>query len=171
MNLGTARILIIVALVAAGVAVLSNAFGPGTAGLSPVDRGGSSTSPSPSGSPSPSTSHSPKPLPSPDTTGVLVSAFNGIDAPNCAGTVSSLLVADGYRDADRPADASSKPNAKTTVYYRMDPQHQNQSDAQYIADTYFNGARVAKLSPTFPGVVSDTAQVAILIGNDYRANC
>ena len=43
--------------------------------------------------------------------------------------------------------------------------------AKYIADTYFNGARVAKLSPTFPGVVSDTAQVAILIGNDYRANC
>lgn len=171
MNLGTARIFIILALVATGVAVLSNAFGAGTAGLIPVDNGGSSSVPSASSTPSPATSHSPKPLPSPDTTGVLISVFNGIDAPNCAGTVSSLLVADGYRDADAPADATTKPNAKTTIYYRMDPQHLNQADAQYIADKYFNGARVAKLSATFPGSVSNTAQVVVLIGNDYRANC
>jgi LytR cell envelope-related transcriptional attenuator len=169
-NLGTARIIIIVALVVVGVTVLSNAFRPGTATIATL---GSTPAASPSDghSGTPTESHSPKPLPSPDTTGVLVSVFNGIDAPNCAGTVSTMLLANGYRNADPPADATSKPVGKTTVYFRPDPKRINHADALYVATTYFNKARVAKLPQTFPGVVSDTTQVAILIGNDYRSNC
>lgn len=172
MNLGTARIVIILALVAAGIAVLSNAFGPGTVALTPLDQGASpGTSPSGSVSPSSTASHTPKPLPSPDTTGVRVSVFNGISAPGCAGKVYGMLVADGYVGADPASDATHKPNPKTIVYYRPDPRHQAQSDAGYMAKTYFNGAKVAKLPATFPGAVSSQAQAVVLIGNDYAANC
>ncbi|MEP7060464.1 MAG: hypothetical protein ABI828_07010, partial [Actinomycetota bacterium] len=80
-------------------------------------------------------------------------------------------VGDGYQAADTPADASPGTYPKSTVYYRPDPQHQNQSDATYTATKYFNGGKVAKLTPTFPGVVSNTAQLAVLIGNDYRTSC
>jgi hypothetical protein len=171
-NLGTARIIIILALVAAGIAVLANAFGPGTVALTPLDGGGSpAASPSGSTSPTPPASHSPKPLPSPDTTGALVSVFSGISAPGCAGKVNTMLVADGYVSADPASDATHKPIAKTVVYYSPDPQHLNQSDAVYLAKTYFNAARVAKLPPTFPGVVSPQAQAVVLIGTDYAANC
>jgi hypothetical protein len=172
-NLGTARIIIILALVVAGVAVLTNAFGPGTVALTPLDPGTSAgSSPSGSTSPSVSASHSPKPLPSPETTGVLVSVFSGISAPGCAAKVYGMLVADGYVGADPAGDATHKPIAKTAVYYRVpDPQRHNQSDANYIAKTYFDSARVAKLPSDFPGVVSSQAQAVVLIGSDYTSNC
>lgn len=172
MNLGTARIVIILALVAAGVAVLSNAFGPGTAALTPLDSGGSAgASPSGSTSPSVSASHTPKPLPSPETTGVKVSVFSGITALGCAGKVYNMLIADGYVGADPASDATHKPIAKTVIYYRPDPRRLDQSDATYISKTYFSGAKVAKLPATFPGVVSGQAQAVVLIGTDYTANC
>ncbi|MEA2557870.1 MAG: hypothetical protein QOG88_1408 [Actinomycetota bacterium] len=173
MNLGTARIIIILALVVAGVAVLTNAFGPGTVALTPLDPG-SSTSSSPTGSTSASVSasHSPKPLPSPETTGVLVSVFSGISAPGCAAKVNTMLVGDGYVAADPAGDATRKPIAKTVVYYRIpDPQRHNQSDAINIAKTYFDSAHVSKLPGDFPGVVSGQAQAVVLIGADYVANC
>jgi hypothetical protein len=171
-NFGTARIIIILALVVGGIAVLANAFGPGTAVITAVAAGGSpATSPTGTVSPSSPASHSPKPLPSPDTTGVLVSVFNGISAPGCAGKVYNMLIADGYQGADPASDATHKPNAKTMVYFRLDPQHQNQSDAAYISKNYFSNAKVAKLPTTFPGAVSNQAQVVVLIGNDYASNC
>jgi len=171
-NLGTARIIIILALVVAGVAVLSNAFGPGTAALAPQASGGpAGASPSGSTSPSVPASHTPKPLPSPETTGVQVSVFSGIAAAGCAGKVYGMLIADGYVGADPASDATQKPIAKTVVYYRPDPRHLDQSDANYISKTYFNGARVAKLPATFPGVVSSQAQAVVLIGTDYTSNC
>lgn len=170
MNLGTARIAIILSLVVVGIAVLANAFGEGTVALTP---GGGSSGASPSGatSPSASASHTPKPLPSPDTTGVLVSVFNGITAPGCAGKVYNMLIADGYQGADPASDATHKPNPKTIIYFRPDPKHLNQSDAGYISKTYFSDAKVAKLGAIFPGTVSSQAQVIVLIGNDYASNC
>jgi hypothetical protein len=169
-NLGTARIVIVVALVVAGVAVLANAFGQGTtAAFSPKD----GVSPAPSGSTSPtgSASHSPKPLPSPQTTGVHVSVFSGVTVIGCAKTVNTMLVADGYIAADPASDATHKPIAKTVVYYRQDPQGRNRSNATYMASHYFNDARVAKLSATFPGVVSPLAKAVVLIGTDYTSKC
>ncbi|MEA2520978.1 MAG: hypothetical protein QOI81_624 [Actinomycetota bacterium] len=169
MNLGTARIVIVVALVVVGVAVL-NAFGQGTnAAFTPLD----GVSPAPSGSTSPtvSPSHSPKPLPSPQTTGVHVSVFSGVTVIGCAKKVNTMLVADGYVAADPPSDATHKPIAKTVVYYRQDPQGRNRSNATYMASHYFNDARVAKLSATFPGVVSPLAKAVVLIGTDYTAKC
>jgi hypothetical protein len=172
-NLGTARIVIILALVVAGIAVLTNAFGPGTVALTPLDPGSSvGGSPSGAASTSASASHSPGlVLPSPETTGVLVSVFSGVSAAGCAHKVYGMLVADGYVGADPASDATHKPIAKTVVYYRPDPKHQNQADANSIAKTYFNSARVAKLPATFPGAVSGQAQAAVLIGADYASNC
>lgn len=171
MNLGAARLVIVIALVVTGIAVLSNAFGAGTSALTPLDGGGSPT-PSGSSTTPPPPSHSPKPLPSPETTGVRVSVFNGIAAPGCAGKVNALLVGDGYVAADPPADVTSGvPWGRSAVYYRPDPQHQDQSDATYLSTHYFNGVRVAKLPASFPGAVSPTAQAVVLIGNDYRTSC
>ena len=85
---------------------------------------------------------------------------------------NTLLVGDGYVAADPAADVTSGvPWGKSAVYYRPDPQHQNQSDAAYLSTHYFNGARVAKLPASFPGAVSPTAQAVVLIGNDYRTSC
>lgn len=170
MNLGTARIVIIVALVVAGVAVLANAFGPGTSAFTPAD-GDSSPAPSASTSPSVSASHSPKPLPSPATTGVRVSVFSGVTAAGCATKVNTMLVSDGYVAADPPSDATHKPIPKTVVYFKPDAQHHNQSDANYISTNYFDHAKVAKLPATFPGAVSPQAQAVVLIGNNYVSNC
>jgi LytR cell envelope-related transcriptional attenuator len=170
-NLGTARILIVVALVVAGIAVLANAFGQGTTAAFTPAGGGGSPAPSTSASPSASASHSPKPLPSPATTGIHVSVFSGINTPGCAGTVNTMLTADGYVAADPPSDATHKPIPKSAVYFRPDPGHHNQSDAIYMAAHYFDHAKVAKLTSTFPGVVSPQAQAVVLIGNDYTSKC
>lgn len=173
MNLGTARIVLIVALVAGGVAVLSNAFGGGSAALAP---GGGSAAPqsassSPSHSRSPATS--PSPLPSPNVRGVIFASLNGTYAPGCATKVDNMLVGDFYQSGQAPGDYAPKPFPKTTVYYRTGANAaQNQSDAQYLADTYFNGAKVAKLpTPLGTATVAKTVQVAVVVGNNYVSNC
>ncbi len=174
MNLGTARIVLIVALVAGGVAVLSNAFGGGTAALAPSG-GGSGSSPSASSSPSHSRSPatSPSPLPSPNVGGVIFASLNGTYAPGCATKVDHMLVGDHYQEGQAPGDYAPKPFPKTTVYYRIGANAaQNQSDAQYMADTYFNGAKVAKLpTPLGTATVAKTVQVAVVIGDNYVSNC
>jgi hypothetical protein len=161
-----------VALVVAGVAVLTNAFKPAsTAAFSALDGSSASPSASATSSASVSASHTPKPLPSPRTTAIRVSVFSGVTTLGCARTVNTMLVGDGYIAADPASDATHKPIAKTVVYYRQDPQGRNRSNATYMASHYFNDARVAKLSATFPGVVSPLAKAVVLIGTDYTSKC
>jgi hypothetical protein len=166
-NLGTARIVIILALIVGGVVVLANGFGSATRvtpGI-PGSGGGSGASSSPSRHPP----HKPNPAPSPQVQGVRVAVFNGTFAPGLATQVLQKLTGDGYAQAQAPADAPSKVVAKTVVYYLGGSSGtQNRVDAKYIARKYFSGARVAVLGANLTGLVSKNAQVAIVIGSDYK---
>ena len=76
-NLGTARIVIIVALAAGGIAILANGFAGGTV-VTPPDAGGavSPDEESPS-SPASSPSTPPKETPKPEVEGVQIAVLNG----------------------------------------------------------------------------------------------
>ena len=167
-NIGTVRIIIVAALVVGGVAVLANGFG-GAATVAPPGGGVS-----PSGSVSPSASSTPttppKETPSPQVEGVLIAVFNGTNETGLAGQVQQTLEADGYVAAQDPADAPSKPVEKTILYFRGGANAaQNRSDAKYMAETYFGGARVALLGSEQTSAVSidKSAQVVIIVGVDY----
>lgn len=167
MNLGTARIVIIVALAVGGIAVLANGFASGTV-VTPPGGGGSSSAGSVSPSASASASKAPRVTPSPQIQGVQIAVFNGTNETGLAGEVQQLLEADGYVAAQDAADADPKPVPKTIVYFRggVDAA-QNRSDARYVADTYLNGARVALLDPQQAAGIADGAQVVIIVGVDY----
>ena len=170
-NIGTARIVIIVALVVAGVAVLWNGFGDASTGGIP-DEGGSivPTGPSgPSGSVSPSESVSPTPrvTPSPQIEGVLIQVFNGTNETGLASEEQQSLEADGYTAAADAGNVPAPPVAETVVYFRGGPNRaQNKSDATYIAETYYPGARVKILSEDV-GDVAESANVVIILGVDF----
>lgn len=170
MNLGTARIVIILALVAAGVAVLANGFGSGTSVTPVTSSGGGASGGSPRSSPpSQPPSRTPNPTPSPQVQGVRVAVFNGTFAPGLATQVQQKLTGDGYVQAQAPGDAPSKVVTKTVVYFRGGPNKaKNRADANYVAQTYFPGARVTVLGAKMIGLVSKTTQVAIVIGSDYK---
>ena len=168
-NLGTARIVIVVALVVGGIAVLANGFGSGTIAAGPVG-GGSSPSAGASGSPSARPSKPPKALPSPQVQGVAIAVFNGTNTIGLAGQVEQMLEADGYVKAQDPADAPSKPVAKTVVYFRGGATAaQNRSDAKYVADHYLNHAAVKLLGSDQASSVAKSAQIVIILGIDYAS--
>lgn len=170
MNLSTGRILIIVALVVAGLAVLANGF---------VDDGG--TVAAASASPTPSTSVSvaptstetqpPTATPEPQTEGVLVIALNGTNTTGAGAAAQDLLLSDGYTAPQPAADAPGSSGVKkTTVYFRdNEDAAQNQADATYIADTYFDGAPVKALDPGFTDVVPDSVTVVVVVGEDFAS--
>jgi hypothetical protein len=167
-NLGTARIVIIVALFAGGIAVLANGFGSSIA-VTPQGGavGSGSAGGSDSSSPTTSPSKPPKETPSPQVQGVLIAVLNGTFETGLAGEVQQLLEADGYVAAQDPDDAQSKPVAKTVVYFRGGADAaQNRSDAHYLADTYLDGARVALLGSD-QGSIAKSAQLVIIVGVDY----
>jgi LytR cell envelope-related transcriptional attenuator len=166
-NLGTARIVIILALAVGGIAVLANGFASVAVVTPPSGAAGSDTA-SPSSSPSSSPSKPPKETPSPQIEGVKIAVFNGTNEPGLAAQVQQLLEADGYVAAQDPADADTKPVPKTVVYFRGGADAaQNRSNARYIADTYFDGARVALLDPDLAVNIADSAQQVIIVGVDY----
>ena len=149
MNLGTGRIVVIVALVVAGLAILVNGFSDGASVAAPG--GGTVVSPSGSSSPTSSTGATPtetaSPLPDPrQPDQVTVAVFNGTSAAGLAAQGDQVLTDAGYISGQDPADSPVKPIAKTTIYYRTGPKAaQNQADAQEVADTLFKGAKVAEL--------------------------
>lgn len=166
-NLGTARIVIILALAVGGIAILANGFGSAAVVTPPSGAGGSETT-SPSSSPSSTPSQPPKEPPPPQIEGVQIAVFNGTNETGLAAQVQQLLEADGYVAAQDPADADTKPTPKTVIYFRGGSgAAQNRSNARYIADTYFNGARVALLDPDLAANIADSAQAIIIVGVDY----
>lgn len=169
MNLGTARIVIILALVVGGIAVLTNGFGSAAVVTPPGGSGGDGGSASPSdASPTSSPTQPPKETPSPQIEGVQIAVFNGTNEAGLAAEVQQLLEADGYVAAQDPGDADSKPVPRTIVYFRGGADApQNRSNARYIADTYFEGARVAVLDPELAIDIADEAQAIIIVGVDY----
>ena len=172
MNLGTARIVVIVALVVAGLALLANGFGDGATsvaapgGVAAVSPTGS---PSTAAQPSGSTTTPPPSLPSPlAPADVKIAVFNGTSAAGLAAQGEQTLTDAGYTSGQPPADSPVKPVAKTTIYYRTGADAaQNQADAQEIADSYFKGAKVAALGADFESVVSKSIQVVVVLGQDY----
>ncbi len=166
MNLGTARVVLIVALVVFGVAVLANGFsdgGPEIAGsISPSVSGQSSSSTGQSHSNHSSSS------PSPNQNGVLIMVLNGTDSTGLAADVQDSLVKKGYVAPNPPGNSPVAGVEKTTVYYRTGQQEdQNHADAQYMADTYVDGAAVQRLGPVFDEIVPNTVTVVVVLGQDY----
>jgi len=167
-NQGTARIVIIVALVAVGVAVLANGFdGSGGAAATPS---GSETSPTETPTATDTTTPTPTETPSPQTTGVLFMALNGTSVTGLGAQVQELLVAEGYQAV---VDAENTPQGNvqvTTVYYRGGANAaQNKSDAQYVADTFFPDieVQVEKLGSQFNDIVPNSATLVVVAGQDY----
>jgi hypothetical protein len=167
-NLGTARIIVIVALVVAGAVVLANGF---------PDSGEATEatgSPAPSQTTSPSTTTTPSqqpasPTPEPQAPkDVTFMALNGTEVPGAGAAAQQLLTQDGYVSAATAADAPSKGVGTTTVYYRGGQDtEQNKSDATEIATKYFDGADVKKLDTSLEGVVPSTAMIVVVVGQDY----
>ena len=172
MNLSTGRVLIIVALVVGGLAILANGFGDSGTTAAVVPSTTRTPSPSESGaSPSASESASPTVTPSPKTKGVVFLALNGTDVTGAGAAAQDLLETDGDKAAGPAGDAPVAGVKKTTVYYRDDADAaQNESDATYIADQYFGGAPVKKLDPDATGSVPETATVVIVVGEDWASD-
>ena len=166
MNLSTGRVLVIVALIVVGLAVLANGFSDsGTTGatLSPTPSGaGHTTSTTP-----PPTSVPPSPTPPPQTKNVSFMAMNGTDVPGAGAAAQQKLSDAGYIVATPAIDAPTSGIKKTIVYYRDDDNApQNQSDANYIAEKYFKKAEVKPLDPTMQGVPK-AATIVVVVGEDY----
>jgi len=165
-NLGTARIVVIVALVVAGAVVLANGFpesGASVAGPS----GGASPSGSAS-SPTTTPTTPPPPGPSPQTTGVSFTALNGTSVTGAGAAAQALLVKHGYNSVQDATNAPSTGVTTTTIYYvGGQASAQNRSNAAYVAKTYFKGAAVKKLDVSLQSLVPATASIVVVVGQDY----
>ena len=161
MNPGVSRLAIVIALVIGGVALLANGFSDGETAAAP--RG--STTPSPSASRSPSRSPSQSIVPNQD--GVLVQVLNGTSKAGYAGDFQILLEQEGYLRAGEPADAPDKPVVDSVVYFRRDDHKaQNQADAQLLSESYLGGVPVKALPAALADLVSESADVVVVLGED-----
>lgn len=171
MNLGTARILVIVGLVVAGAAILVNGFGHGSTGVGAVTGGTVTQSSSPPPvSPSASTTPTQSTLPSPQAPAdVTVAVFNGTSSAGLAAQAQQTLTQAGYvADSKSPQNSPVAGASKTIVYYRGGADAaQNKSDAKSIADQYFSGAKVQLLGPDYDSLISATTPIAVVLGQDY----
>lgn len=168
-NLGTARIVVIVALVVAGVAVLANGFSDAGTTLAAPSGGGVTTTPpasSPPGSTQTSTpTQTPKPQPPKD---VVVMVFNGTNAAGLAAQAQQILTDDGYAAPYDPLDSPVPGIPKTTVYFRSGPDaRQNTSDASALADALIKGAKVEQLGADYIDHVESDVNVVVVLGQDY----
>jgi hypothetical protein len=171
-NQGTFRIVIVVALIAVGAVVLANGFDDepsvsATPTGSPTPTGTPTQEPTGTGSPTPTDTPTDE-GPEPNTSGVLFQTLNGTEVTGLAGVAQKLLEEAGYVAA-APADNSPLGGVETTtVYYRGgDDQDQNRSDAQYVADEFFDGADVGRLGTLYDDVVDDTAAIVVVVGQDF----
>jgi hypothetical protein len=168
MNLSTGRIVVIVALIVLGLAVLANGFESGSTAATPSSSPSVSETASPTGGGTETETPPPSPTPEPQTKGVLIMAMNGTDVTGAGAAAQTLLEDAGYKAPELAADAPVQGVKKTTVYYRDDDNAaQNQSDATYIADTYFGGAPVKPLDEGIDAQVPATVTVVVVVGEDY----
>ena len=168
MNLSTGRVLVIVALIVVGLAVLANGFADeGTAAsptLSPSPGGGVS----PTDTSSPTVTEPPTSTPPPNTKGVLFMALNGTTITGAGAAAQDLLANDGYTKVADAADAPTQDIKKTTIYYRPDQTGQNQADATYVQQKYFKGGTVKKLNTAIQSAnVPDSAAIVVVVGADW----
>jgi hypothetical protein len=170
-NLSTGRVLIIVALIVAGLAVLANGFAdePTTAAV-PTES--SSPRSSTQSTEPPSTTEPPTATPAPEKSGVLFMALNGTDVPGAGAAAQTRLTGAGYKSVATALDSPVKPVKKTTVYYRPDDSGQNQADATYVASKYFGDAAVKKLDPEVApqDIVPPSATIVVVVGEDFASH-
>jgi hypothetical protein len=160
-NPGASRLLIVAALVVAGVAVLANGFDERASTAAPP-----TSTPSPTPTESPTETEAPREV-TPQDTGVLVQVFNGTNEAGFAGDFQLNLENDGYLGAGDPADAPDKPVIDTIVYFRADGSaEQNRVDARFLANEYLGGATVERLSPEYREVAAPEANVVVVLGED-----
>jgi LytR cell envelope-related transcriptional attenuator len=169
-NFGSARILVIVALVVAGVGILADGFGHGVTTVGATGGTVASTSSSPGSRPSGSTSPTvtaPVTPQAPKDTKIAV--FNGTGALGLAAQAQTVLTNAGYAAGQQPANSPVQGGAaKTVVYFRGGANAaQNKADAAAIAATYFKGAPVQVLGPDFSSLVAPAIAVTIVLGQDY----
>ena len=162
MNLGIARLAIVLALVVGGVAVLANGF---------TDEGEAADAPDGSPTPTPTPTPSPTPSPDPDIVpqqdGVLVQVLNGTAVPGLAGDFQILLEDENYLRAGDPTDAPDKPVLDSVVYFRRDGNAaQNRADAELLSEMYLGGVSVEPLPADIAEVVDPAADVVVLLGED-----
>ena len=177
MNTGTARIIIVLALIAGGAVVLLNGFADSgdAAAASGGNGGGTVTTPTDSSTP-PTTTKSTKP-PAPETPkpakpgDTVVAVFNGTEIDGLGATVNDdILDQDGYLTPQDPDDApTGVPLPKTIVYYVGGADAaQNQSDATAMSDKYFDGAKVEELDPAYSDLIDRGVQVVVVVGEDSK---
>jgi hypothetical protein len=171
-NSGTMRIVIIVALIVTGVAVLSNGFVEQGAAVPQSGSAAPPTSTEPSVPPaggSPTETPTATETPKPNSRGVLIKVFNGTAVTGLGAEVQTLLVDDGYVAPEDAANAPIPGVKRTIVYYREgDNEAQGRADATYVSKTYFNGkARVEVLADAYVDQVTNPVQLAIVVGQDY----
>lgn len=169
-NLGTSRIIIILALVAAGVVVLANGFADDTTAATPEPT--DTTSPSVTGSPSETISPSAEPTdqPEPQVDGVVIMVMNATDVQGLAAEAQTDLIDAGYSAPLDPGNSPVQGADTTTVYYRGGPDgRQNRVNAQFMVDEHFPGGQVEKLNEDVFGevVTSEEVTLVVQIGLDY----
>jgi hypothetical protein len=167
-NLSTGRVLVIVALIVVGLAVLANGFADtGTTAATPSPTptpGGGHTSTS---STPPPTSQTPSATPPPETKGVIFMAMNGTNVTGAGAAAQAKLEAAHYVSAATATDAPTGGVNKTIVYYRDDENApQNKANATYVADNIFKNAVVKPLDPNLTGVPK-SATIVVVVGEDY----
>ena len=169
-NLGTSRIIIILALIAAGAVVLANGFDEGSTAAEPTPT--DPTSPSVTDSPSVTSTPSSEPPPAlePQVDGVAIMVLNATDVIGLAAEVQTVLIDAGY---SAPLDAGNSPvqgAETTTVYYRTGPDaQQNRVNAQHMVDEHFPGGQVEKLNEDVFGevVTSEEVTLVVQVGADF----
>lgn len=171
-NLGTGRMIVIVALLVVGAVVLANGFADGSGALGPAGQlsATSVASDTPSGSPTGSSSPSAAPTPAPQVDGVLIQIFNGTTVTGLGATAQAFLEGKGYTINGDALDAPSKPVTKTIVYFRGGPAAaQNESNAVFMAKKSFGGAKVQELDAAIDDQVDKQTQLVVVVGDDYAA--
>jgi hypothetical protein len=158
-KLGSGRIVVMVALVAGGIILLSTGF-------SRPPRVATASRPRSPSSPTGTHTSTSTATPTPHTTGVAIAVFNATSVANLATRGQRALVGAGYVPAQQAQNSPIK-SAVTVIYYRPGPKvAQNRSDAQYIADKYFPGASVSELGSAFIHLAKG-ADVVVVLGDDY----
>ena len=170
MNLSTGRVLIIVALIVAGLAVLANGFADeGTTAATPTS---SPTTPrtSPTETQPPASNEPPTETPAPNTEGVLFMALNGTTVTGAGAAAQERLTGHGYKKVQDAVDAPTQDIKTTTIYYRSDDTGQNKADATYVAETYFKGAAVKKLNTEIENVgIPESTAIVVVVGADWAS--
>jgi hypothetical protein len=180
-NTGTARIIIIVALLVTGGLVLANGFGGGETAAADASPESGTTTPTPTETatqPADTSTNPPKPKETvePAAPGdTVIAVYNGTYQTGLAGIELTKLLNKGYTapaDPEKAAvDAAQKPVEQTVVYFVPGPDaDQNRVSAEALAEKHFTGAKVREVDPDLTGDVDKSVQVIVMLGVDSVAD-